>query len=280
MTPESSIGGDSVDEGAGRSEPGLTGVPQPEFIDLGRMPYAQALALQRRTLDEAVAARDQSGWKGRVFLVEHDPPVITVTRRPGVAGHLLASQDFLAARGIELHETDRGGDITYHGPGQLVVYPILDLNELGLRIHGYMRFLEEVVIRTLTGFGVVGWRDGAATGVWVGGETTEEGTPTGGAKICALGVRVSRWITMHGLALNVDPDLAHFQTIVPCGLHGRTVTSLARELGPQAPEMAEVKAALTRQFLLAATEASRSLRRESSGADSDQPHPPGRTAAS
>ncbi|MFM7809995.1 MAG: lipoyl(octanoyl) transferase LipB, partial [Planctomycetota bacterium] len=130
-----------------------------------------------------------------------------------------------------------GGDVTWHGPGQLVAYPILDLQRLDLRIHGYMRFLEQVVIDTLAGIGLQGLRDEAATGVWVG-----DGSPQ--RKICAMGVRVSRWATLHGLALNVRPDLAQFGLIVPCGLVGRPVTSVSQELGPQAPGMPEVKSAL------------------------------------
>ena len=172
-----------------------------------------------------------------LLLVEHDPPVITVSRRPGAAEHVIAGDERLAQLGVQKVETDRGGDVTWHGPGQLVAYPILDLHRLDLRIHGYMRFLEQAVIDTLAGFGVQGLRDETATGVWVG-----EGSPT--RKICAFGVRVSRWATLHGLALNVCPDLGQFGLIVPCGLAGRPVTSLAAELGARAPGMAETKAAL------------------------------------
>ena len=139
-------------------------------------------------------------------------------------------------------ETDRGGDITYHGPGQLVAYPILDLNLLGLRIHPYMRLLEEVVIRTLAEFGVQAGRDPEATGVWV-----DPLQPTS-RKIAALGVRLSRWCSMHGLALNVEPDLEHFGLIVPCGLHDRSVTSLRAELGDRCPSLEEVRAVVRREF--------------------------------
>jgi lipoyl(octanoyl) transferase len=226
------------------------------------MPYGAALDLQRAALEATVAARDGGpgdgmAGAGRVYLVEHDPPVITVTRRPGAGRHVLASPGQLAETGVQLCETDRGGDVTYHGPGQLVVYPILDLNALGLRIHGYMRMLEEVVIRTLADFGVEGYRDACATGVWVGGSavvapacgdagasTSVEAARVGGSKICAMGVRVSRWVAMHGLALNVAPELSHVDLIVPCGLHGRTVTSLRRELGDAAPGMDRVKASI------------------------------------
>lgn len=177
-----------------------------------------------------------------IFTVEHDPPVITLTRRPGVRDHLLATSHQLLEHGIELVETDRGGDITYHGPGQLVAYPILDLNRLRLRIHPYMRLLEDVVIETVGVFGIQAGREDGATGVWVAA-----GTPHA-RKIAALGVRLSRWCSMHGLALNVDPDLSHFDMIVPCGLSGRPVTSLRHELGEAAPSMARVRDTLEQAF--------------------------------
>ncbi len=251
----------------------------PTVVDLGSIDYASGLALQRDALERVVAARDAEDSREVVFLLEHDPAVITITRRPGAAAHLLASPERLAALGVEVHETDRGGDITYHGPGQLVVYPIIDLNRHGLRIHSYMRLLEDVVIATLGEFELAAGRDACATGVWVDdpiGETTAPavmcsldrshgdapagtrpgmrlGTRGRSAKICAMGVRVSRWVSMHGLALNVSPDLEHFGLIVPCGLAGRTVTSLARELGDRAPSMATVKERLAAKLLGALT---------------------------
>ena len=213
--------------------------------DLGRLPYQKALELQRARHQALVDAREKGGGPMTILLVEHDPPVITVTARPGVAEHLLVDETRLKAMGIELASTDRGGDITYHGPGQLVVYPILDLNALHLRIHPYLRLLEEAVIRTLADFGLHGERDHCATGVWLPGESPE--APT--RKICAMGVRLSRWCSMHGLALNVDPDLSHFGLIVPCGLAGRPVTSFQQELGPQAPDMAQVRERLVAHLL-------------------------------
>lgn len=212
------------------------------FEDLGRVSYQAGLELQRARHAALVAERASGGGPMSVFMLEHDPPVITITRRPGAAAHLLATPERLAAHGVEVVETDRGGDITYHGPGQLVVYPILDLNVLGLRIHTYMRFLEDVIIDTLSVFGVSSDREEGATGVWVGTETP----PT--RKIAAIGVRLSRWCSMHGLALNVDPDMSHFDLIVPCGLAGRNVTSLRRELGDNCPTLDEVKAALVSAF--------------------------------
>ncbi len=208
--------------------------------DLGRAAYEDAYAVQEARRDAVLERRGEPGGTvGTLLLVEHDPAVITVSRRASAGGNLLASAEELERLGVVVRETDRGGDITYHGPGQLVAYPIVDLNRLGLNLHGYLRFLEDVVIGVCRGFGVECGRDDgeqAATGVWVGG-----------AKIAAMGVRVRRWVTMHGLALNVDPEMAHFGLINPCGL-GRPVTSLAQQLGGGAPSMSEVKIALAEEF--------------------------------
>lgn len=208
-----------------------------EFRDLGCMSYSQALTLQRSIQQDVIASREGGGHPGVVLLVEHTPPVITISRRAAAESHLLATPEVLEAAGIEVHDTDRGGDITYHGPGQLVVYPILDLNTLELRLHGYMRWLEERAIETLEQFGIKAERDDEATGVWIGTN-----------KICAIGVRVSRWVSMHGLALNVEPDLSHFDCIVPCGLHGRGVTSMRAKLGDECPGMDAVKRAMCNAF--------------------------------
>ncbi len=222
--------------------------------DLGRMPYAEAFALQKRLQQEVIEGRARGASLGYLALVEHHPPVITISRRKTARRHLVATDEQLTDAGVEIAQTDRGGDITYHGPGQLVVYPILDLNALRLRIHGYMRFLEQIVIDTLAEFGIQGQRDKCATGVWVGGESIEEshgllsvgvGKPQ---KICAMGVRVSRWVSMHGLALNVTTNLDHFDLIVPCGLAGRTVTSMQQQLGDACPTMDDVKRAILAQF--------------------------------
>jgi len=211
--------------------------------DLGRMPYAEAYERQCATRDEMLAGREAEGAPaGVLLLVEHDPPVITISKRPNAKQHLLAGDERLAELGVTVAETDRGGDITYHGPGQLVAYPIVDLNRLGLNLHAYMRMLEGVVIDVCRRFGVEARRDAGATGVWVGDQDA------GAAKICAIGVRVRRWVTMHGLALNVATDLSHFGLIVPCGLQGRPVTSFAKELGDDAPTMDEVKQALAERF--------------------------------
>lgn len=203
-------------------------------IDLGRMAYEPAYRAQVAHLDQVLAARTAGApIPGFLLFVEHDP-VITISRRAGAANHLIATPKLLAQRGVALAETDRGGDITYHGPGQLVAYPILDLNALNLGLHAYMRLLEQAVIDTCAAFGVPTHRDPTATGVW---------TDKGDAKIAAMGVRVRRWISLHGLALNVTTNLPNFQLIVPCGLH-RPVTSLQQVLGPACPTMDQVKTAL------------------------------------
>jgi len=222
------------------------------------MRYEPAVARQAAT-HQAVL----SGHAGpTLLLVEHEP-VVTVSRRRDAAGHLRADDLRLASLGIELARTDRGGDVTYHGPGQLVAYPILRLTDFGLNVGRYMRLLEQAVIEALAGFDLPAEVDPPNTGVWVVGDRSaaalthasdESGSPgrtRGGAcdslaKICAMGIRVRRNVTMHGLALNVTTDLSHFETIVPCGLPDRAVTSLSRELGDACPPMAEVKAALAK----------------------------------
>ena len=210
--------------------------------DLGKMSYAQALQVQRDAHAQVLAARPNRGQM-QLLLVEHDPQVITVSRRVDAAKNVLVSPQGLADLGVECVETDRGGDVTWHGPGQLVAYPILDLERMGLRIHGYMRLLEETVIQVLADFGIDAHRDAKATGVW----TRAQDQPCD-LKICAMGVRVSRWVCMHGLALNVDSDLAAFNLIVPCGLTGRGVTSMRKCLGERCPSMDAVKKNMTLKF--------------------------------
>ena len=211
-------------------------------IDLGRIPYEPAYRAQCEHAEEVLAAREAGAPEvGRVLLLEHDP-VITISSRAGAEKNLLATPAALARAGVTIARTDRGGDITYHGPGQLVAYPILDLNLLNLGLHAYMRLLESAVIDACADFGIAAERDPAATGVWAR-------TPGGGsalAKVAAMGVRVRKWVSMHGLALNVSPDLAHFGLIVPCGLAGRPVTSLRDLLGDACPTMDQAKAAVVR----------------------------------
>jgi len=185
---------------------------------------------------------------GAIMLVEH-APVITIGRRPGAEKHLLASQKLLESRGVEVVETDRGGDITFHGPGQLVAYPIIPLNRYNLNLHEYMRLIEQSVIDTLAHFGVHADRSPGATGVWVNGDDPRTNKPLDplAAKVCAIGVKLRRWVTFHGLALNVATDLAYFNMINPCGL-SRPVTSLQRLLGDEAPALEVVKPVLVNAF--------------------------------
>jgi lipoyl(octanoyl) transferase len=195
------------------------------------MPYAEALALQRQLVEE----RRANAIPDVLLLVEH-PPVLTLgVRGDGGRSHILATPAALTSRGIEVFETGRGGDITYHGPGQIVGYPILDLRPDRCDVHRYVRDLEEVVIRVAADFGVEARRIEGLTGVWAGEE-----------KLAAIGVRISRWITSHGFALNHTTNLSHFDLIVPCGIADRGVTSLA-QLGCSAGRL-EVESCVARHF--------------------------------
>jgi len=199
-----------------------------ELHDLGRIEYGRALELQR----ELAGKRKLGLIPDQLLVVEH-PHVITLGRN-GKPGHLLASEDVLRRAGIAFFPTDRGGDITYHGPGQIVGYPILDLREWKRDVVAYVRAIEQTIIDALAEFGIVAGRVDGCTGCWVDGR-----------KIAAIGVHISRWITSHGFALNATTDLRYFQYIVPCGL-ARPVTSMAA-LGAAAPR-AEVIASLGRHF--------------------------------
>jgi lipoate-protein ligase B len=185
--------------------------------------YGEALDLQHRLVR---ARRD--GRVGDVLILLEHPPVITLGRR-GDESHILVSQEWLASQGIAVSRVERGGDVTYHGPGQIVGYPILDLRGHRQDVGWYMRSLEEVIVRTLRDFGIeAGLQD--KIGVWVSANSDDLARANGEAKIAALGARIENWITYHGFALNVDPNLAHFQLIVPCGLTGKGVTSMRRVL--------------------------------------------------
>jgi lipoyl(octanoyl) transferase len=203
--------------------------------DAGLMPYRPAWDLQLQLHEQVLSGQHPYG---ALMLVEH-PPVITIGRHPGAERHLLAPLKLLELKGVEVVETDRGGDITFHGPGQLVAYPIIPLNAHGLNLHSYMRLLEAVVIDTLATWNIEGLRSEGATGVWVRDGNTS--SADGLAKICAMGIKVRRWVTFHGIALNVATDLSYFGLINPCGL-SRPVTSLEKLLGDPAPRMEEVKA--------------------------------------
>jgi len=190
--------------------------PPLEIRRLGVMPYGEALTLQKK-----LVADRQSGTVPDLLLLLEHPHVVTV----GVGArrslkNLLVSESVLRESGVELHQAPRGGDVTYHGPGQLVGYPILDLRPDRCDVHRYVRDLEEVLIRTAGAFGAQASRDNGLTGIWVGND-----------KLAAIGVRVSRWVTSHGFALNISTDLGYFDLIRPCGIEGRGVTSLAKLTG-------------------------------------------------
>jgi lipoate-protein ligase B len=194
-------------------------VPRPLTVRrLGRVPYGRGLELQ----EQLVARRQRGEIPDQLLLLEHDP-VFTLGRNAR-SENVLFPAELLRQRGFDVHETGRGGDVTYHGPGQVVGYPILDLSPDRRDVHRYVRDLEEVMIRTCAGYGVEAGRIDGLTGTWVGRE-----------KIGAIGVRISRWVTSHGFAFNVTTDLAAFQLIVPCGIRDMGVTSLERRLGRRVP---------------------------------------------
>lgn len=191
---------------------------------LGRVDYTAGLELQRTLVEQR-----RAGDIGDTLLLLEHPPVITLGARSRHATtHIVASPEALTAAGVTVHDTGRGGDVTYHGPGQLVGYPILDLRPDRQDVHRYVRDLEEVLIRAVARFGVGGVRVPGLSGVWVGQPGREE-------KVAAIGVRISRWITSHGFALNVATDLRHFELIVPCGIADRGVTSIERLTGAPVP---------------------------------------------
>lgn len=188
------------------------------LVNLGTVPYADALALQHRI----VAARKRGALHDTLLLLEH-PPVFTLGRNANAA-NILAAPEFLKQLDITVFRVERGGDVTYHGPGQLVGYPILDLHNFRLDVGWFVRSLEELLVRALDDFHIRGKRIDKLVGVWLD-------TPTGEAKIVQIGARIEQWITYHGFALNVAPNLAHFDLIVPCGISDKQVTAMARVLG-------------------------------------------------
>lgn len=201
-----------------------------KIIDLGHKSYSESLEVQENYFNGTISLKrsnrktdNPQPTHNYLLWVEH-PPVFTLGKS-GKMEHLLVDKEALAEKGIEFYQTNRGGDITFHGPGQLVVYPIFDLDNFFTDIHKYLRFLEEAVIETLKEYGLNGSRSQGETGVWLG-----VGTPFA-RKICAMGVRASRWVTMHGMAFNINTDLSYFDHIVPCGIQGKGVTSLSKELG-------------------------------------------------
>jgi lipoyl(octanoyl) transferase len=218
------------------------------FADLGLWSYQRAWDFQEALFTEVVEQKsanrklpelERIATRDTLLFVEH--PHVYTMGKSGDLGNLLADDERLKAINAEFFRTNRGGDITYHGPGQLVGYPILDLDEYFTDIHRYLRTLEEVIIATLADYGLNGDRSPGETGVWL-----DVGSPFA-RKICAMGVRASRWVTMHGWAFNLNTDLRYFEYIIPCGIKDKAVTSLQRELGRPVDE-SEVKALVAGHF--------------------------------
>lgn len=201
-------------------------------VALGRMSYAETLELQRQIARDRIAG---SVPQDVLLLVEH-PPVVTLGRA-SKENDLVASREFLASKGVELFEVERGGDVTFHGPGQLVGYPIVDLKRHRLDLHWYLRRIEEALINALLDYGIAGERNPKYTGVW-----------TKGKKIASIGVHARDWVTWHGFALNVTTDLSFFDLIVPCGIDGVVMTSIARELGLESVSAQDVRERVAAKF--------------------------------
>lgn len=199
--------------------------PQVLYRDLGLLDYQQAWDLQENILQQSIAQKAQGLVPAHHLLFVEHPPVYTLGKS-GKREHVLIDEQEMQERQIAFFQTNRGGDITYHGPGQLVGYPIFDLEQFYRDIGRYLRELEEVIILTLQEYGLKGERSSGETGVWL-----DPGIPGRARKICAMGVRCSRWITMHGFALNISNDLSYFNHIIPCGIPDKSVTSLQKELG-------------------------------------------------
>jgi len=224
-------------------------LPEVEFRDLGKMDFKAAWDYQEALLESIVAVKRQNRKRpteaqtpthNYLLFCEH-PPVMTLGKS-GNPQHLLLSIELLKRKNIAFYKINRGGDITHHGPGQIVGYPVLDLDNFFTDVHKYLRLLEEMIIRTLGEYGVQGDRMPGATGVWL-----DPGQPAKARKICAMGIRCSRWVTMHGFAFNINNDLDFFKYIIPCGITDKQVTSLHRELGREV-DIKEVKAHLKRHF--------------------------------
>ena len=218
-----------------------------ELQDLGLKDYKQTWEYQETLFKGIVDTkiknrREDAGLETKnYFLIVEHPHVFTLGKS-GDMSNLLVDEAQLKAKNASFYKVNRGGDITYHGPGQIVGYPILDLDNFFTDIHKYLRFLEEVIILTLAEYGLKAERSPGETGVWL-----DVGTPFA-RKICAMGVRASHWVTMHGFALNVNADLGYFDLMIPCGIRGKAVTSLNVELGKKSIDEAEVKEKLLKHF--------------------------------
>lgn len=224
-------------------------MPKVQFIDIGLTDYKQAWDYQEKLFDGIVSTKvnnrtlpenEQLTTNNYLIFCEH--PHVYTLGNSGKIEHLLVNEQQLKDKNATYYKINRGGDITYHGPGQIVGYPILDLDNFFTDIHKYLRFLEEMVIRTLAEYGIESGRSAGETGVWL-----DAGDPLKARKICALGVRASRWVTMHGFAFNVNADLNYFGNIIPCGIVDKAVTSMNKELGHDVNEE-EVKQKLKKHF--------------------------------
>lgn len=203
-----------------------------EFIDLGLIDYKKCWELQEEQFAKIVDCktknrRENTNVETKNHLIFCEHPHVYTLGKSGNENNLLVNEDYLKSRGAAFYKINRGGDITYHGPGQIVGYPILDLDNFFTDIHKYLRFLEEAVIRTLFEYGINAVRSSGETGVWIDVGTKQA------RKICAIGVKTSRWVTMHGFAFNVNTDLSYFDNIIPCGIVNKQVTSLQKELGKE-----------------------------------------------
>lgn len=218
-----------------------------DFQDLGNKDYKSTWEYQEQLFKEVVDLKIQNRREGTEletpnYLLYVSHPHVYTLGKSGDLSNLLLSEKQLEAKGATFYKINRGGDITYHGPGQIVGYPILDLENFFTDIHKYLRYLEEAIILTLQDYGIESARSEGETGVWLG-----VGTPFA-RKICAMGVRASRWVTMHGFALNVNVDLGYFDNIIPCGIKGKAVTSLNVELGVEKVNEQEVKDRILKYF--------------------------------
>ena len=216
--------------------------------DLGLKDYKETWEFQELLFKKIVDLkvknrREQTAFSTPNHLLFVSHPHVYTLGKSGDLSNLLISNQELDAKGVHFYKINRGGDITYHGPGQIVGYPILDLENFFTDIHKYLRLLEETIILTLADYGITASRSKGQTGVWL-----EAGTPLA-RKICALGVRTSRWVTMHGFALNVNTNLGYFDHIIPCGIRGKAVTSMQAELKLKRLDEAEVKEKLVKHFL-------------------------------
>lgn len=214
-------------------------LPEVRFQDLGLIDYQEAWDYQEKIFAETIALKierrnERSTEETKNFLLFCEHPHVYTLGKSGTIDHLLLNEAGLDEHEAKFYQTNRGGDITYHGPGQLVAYPLLDLDYFFTDIHKYMRYLEEAVIQVLAHYGIKGERSPGFTGVWIDVETPNA------RKICAMGVKASRWVTMHGIGFNINSNLSYFSHIVACGIEDKSVTSLQQELGKPI-DMQEVK---------------------------------------